>query len=254
MSKPSKARIRQSFERAAPTYDSAAGIQREICDLLAGRLSPAVAPAELLDAGCGTGYALPLLQARYPQAALFALDFSPGMLARVTFPCRRLAGDLEHLPLADASLDLYWSSLAVQWCELPRVLAEARRVLRPAGQLAIASLGPATFHELRAAFADVDEHRHTLTFHSPDEIAALAGAAGFAAVDVRQAAKTAHYPTFTALLKAVKAIGANQVGEGRRTAVLSRSAFARAEAACEARRTPAGLPLTYDVITLTAHR
>ena len=38
MSKPSKARIRDSFERAAPTYDSAADIQRRICAQLADGL------------------------------------------------------------------------------------------------------------------------------------------------------------------------------------------------------------------------
>ncbi|MBT9523588.1 MAG: malonyl-[acyl-carrier protein] O-methyltransferase BioC, partial [Dechloromonas sp.] len=38
MTRPSKARIRQSFERAALTYDSAADIQRRICTQLADGL------------------------------------------------------------------------------------------------------------------------------------------------------------------------------------------------------------------------
>jgi malonyl-CoA O-methyltransferase len=62
----------------------------------------------------------------------------------------------------------------------------------------------------------------------------------------------AHYADFKSLLRAVKAIGANQLGAGRRTALLSRDAFARAELAAEALRLPDGLPLTYDVITLHA--
>ena len=66
-----------------------------------------------------------------------------------------LAGDLEQLPLADASLDLYWSSLAIQWCDPLAVFREARRVLRPDGRLAVSTLGPATFHELREAFTAV---------------------------------------------------------------------------------------------------
>lgn len=253
MTKPSKARIRQSFERAAPTYDSAATVQRRICSRLAANL-PAITPARFLDAGCGTGYAQADLQARFPEAHAVALDLSPAMLQHVTSPCCRIAGDLEHLPLADASLDLYWSSLAVQWCDLAAALREAHRVLRPAGLVALASLGPATFHELRHAFADVDHHRHTLSFHSPDEIRRLAEAAGLAAVDVKKSIETAHYADFKTLLRAVKAIGANQLGDGRRTSLLSRTAFQRAAAACEQLRTPAGLPLTYDVITLYAHK
>lgn len=253
MTRPSKARIRQSFERAAPTYDSAAGIQRQICDRLIAEI-PEFAASTVLDAGCGTGYALPPLAKRFAGARLIALDLASAMLARISRPCERLAGDLEHLPLADASLDLYWSSLAVQWCDLPAVLAEAHRCLKPGGRLALATLGPGTFAELRHAFAGIDSHQHTLAFHEADEVAVFATAAGLAAVDAKKHQKIAYYADFKSLLRAVKAVGANQVGDGRRTALLGRTAFARAEAAYEALRTPAGLPLTYDVITLHAER
>lgn len=251
MTKPAKARVRLSFERAAATYDCAADVQRRICDRLAAGL-PLLTPARLLDAGCGTGYALPLLQARFPAAQAFALDLSAAMLARIAAPCLRLVGDLEQLPLADASLDLYWTSLAVQWCELAAVLGEAARTLRPDGWLALATLGPATFGELRHAFAGVDEHAHTLPFHPPEEVGEIAAAAGLAVVDVRRHREIAYYADFRSLLQAVKAVGANQLGRGRRTGLLSRAGFARAEAALESLRTPAGLPLTYDVITLYA--
>ena len=251
--RPSKARIRQSFERAAPSYDSAAAIQRRICVRLADGL-PTIAPARLLDAGCGTGYAQATLQERFPAAHAIALDLSPAMLQRVKNPCSRVAGDLEQLPLADASLDLYWSSLAVQWCDLAAALREARRVLRPAGRIALASLGPATFHELRHAFAGVDDHRHTLGFHTAGEIRQMARDAGLSTDDVQNRTETAHYADFRTLLRSVKAIGANQLGDGRRTSLLSRAAFLRAAAAFEALRTPDGLPLTYDVIYLYARR
>ena len=250
---PSKARVRQSFERAAPTYDSAATVQRRICEQLATRLPPGFQPLSILDAGCGTGYALAFLQQQFPAATPLALDLSPAMLGQISAMCCKVAGDLEHLPLADASIDLYWSSLAVQWCELPKALQEARRVLRPTSQLAIASLGPATFHELRLAFAKVDDYQHTLGFHTPAEIEAMAQNAGFTAVNVQNSTEIAHYPDFKSLLRAVKAIGANQIGDGKRTSLMSRSAFNQAEAACENLRTPAGLPLSYDVITLRAN-
>jgi malonyl-CoA O-methyltransferase len=250
-SRPTKARIRQSFERAAASYDSAAQIQRQICQRLAGNLSP-ITPSRLLDAGSGTGYALPLLQARFPAAQVIALDLSPAMLQQIDTPCCRLSGDLEDLPLAAASVDLYWSSLAVQWCDLAKALREARRVLGDDGHLALASLGPATFHELRHAFAGVDSFRHTLPFHSPREISRLAEAAGFSRVKVESATKIAHYADFKTLLRAVKAVGANQLGDGRRPGLMSRTTFQRAAAAYETLRVSAGLPLTYDVIYLAA--
>ena len=254
MNRPSKARIRDSFERAAATYDAAAVVQRRVCDLLATGLPADLTANRVLDAGCGTGLAQPLLRQRFPAAHAIALDFAPAMLSRVGPSCCRLAGDLEHPPLAANSIDLYWSSLAVQWCDLPRALAEAHRVLTTGGALALASLGPGTFHELRTAFAGIDAHRHTLSFHTVEEIRHLTDAAGFVAVDVEKHAEIAHYTDFRSLLRAVKALGANQLGEGRRTALLSRAAFSRAADACEKLRTAAGLPLTDDVITLHARK
>lgn len=253
MNKPAKSRVRRSFERAAPTYDSAAEVQRRICDRLLASL-PAVSAARVLDAGCGTGYAVAPLRARFPAADILALDLSSAMLARCPPACTRLAGDLENLPLADASLDLYWSSLAVQWCELAAVLREAARCLRPGGQLAIATLAPGTFAELRHAFSGIDGHAHTLAFHAADAVLAIAGAAGFSDAVIETRHEQAFYPDFIRLLKAVKAVGANQLGDGRRTSLLSRDAFARAEAACERLRQPAGLPLTYDVVFLLARK
>lgn len=251
-SRPARTRIRHAFDRAAATYDGAAAVQRDICHALLATLADLQPPAQVLDAGSGTGYALPLLAGRFPSADLLAIDLAPAMLARVPHTCQRLVGDLQQLPLADACLDLYWSSLAVQWCDLPRVLAEARRTLRPAGRLAVASLGPETFAELRQAFAGVDRYGHTLPFHTPEEIGRMAGDAGFADIRVSRRRHLAHYPDFRSLLRAVKAVGANQLGDGRRRSLMGRTAFAAAETGAERQRTAAGLPLTYDVLILEA--
>ena len=251
MNKPAKGRIRNAFERAAKSYDQAADIQRRVCQTLARGLACHDAES-LLDAGCGTGYAHALLRQHAPRGEILALDLSTAMLAQVAAPCRKIAGDIEQLPLADASIDLYWSSLALQWCDLAPSLQEARRTLRAGGQLAIATLGPETFHELRSAFAGVDAYRHTLGFCPPDELRILAKDLGLQAVDLIESTETAFYPDFRQLLLAVKAIGANQVGRGQRTGLMSRSAFLKAEAAYETLRREAGLPLSYHVLYLHA--
>lgn len=252
MTTPARHQVRQSFERAAATYDNAAQVQRLVCHALARRL-PAALPASslLLDAGCGTGYALPLLHKCAPESAVLALDLAPAMLERANGTRLKLQGDLEALPLAAASIDLYWSSLAWQWCDPVRALAEARRVLRPTGHFLLASLGPGTFSELRHAFSAVDDRPHTLNFLSANALQNLAYAAGFPALRLECQRETLHYPDLRTLLRAVKAVGANQLGRGRRAGLMGRAALARLTAAYESQRTDAGLPLSYDLVFLS---
>lgn len=250
---PAKDKIRRAFEQAAAGYDAAAAIQRQICDTLLAGLPP-TSGAHLLDAGCGTGYALPQLQQRYPNAECLALDLAPAMLARTPTSCLRMAGDLESLPLADASLDLYWSSLALQWCRLPQALSEAARTLKTGGHLAIATLGPQTFHELRTVFASADGYTHTIGFCTAQTIQTTLEAHGLTLLDIRQQPYPAYFPTLSALLRSVKTTGANQLGSGRRQGLMSRSAWQTIEAAYETLRTSAGLPLTYDAILIQAKK
>ena len=60
--------IQAAFDRAAGSYDSAAFLQQEIARRLDERLElMKIQPRTILEAGCGTGYALPLLRQRYPE-------------------------------------------------------------------------------------------------------------------------------------------------------------------------------------------
>lgn len=248
--KPAKHLVSRAFDQAAATYDSAAEVQRLACQRLAEKLAD---PGRglILDAGCGTGFGLRLLLQRFPDAQGLGLDLSPAMLARAQ-PLNTLIGDIEHLPLADASIDLYWSSLTAQWCDLEQLLREARRVLRPAGQLALSTLGPATFGELRTAFAASDAYAHTLNFLSPEAVLERAAHAGLTGLHLERQTVITHHENFRALLASIKAIGANQVGSGRRRGLMTRNALQRAESAYEKQRQPQGLPLTYELIFLMA--
>lgn len=248
--KPPQHLIGRSFDQAAATYDRAAEVQRQACRQLAACLTAPVRGL-ILDAGCGTGYGLRLLRERFPAAQGIGLDLSPAMLARAR-PLTAVVGNAERLPFAGGCIDFYWSSLAAQWCALDRLLAEAVRVLRAGGRLALSTLGPATFHELRAAFAASDGYAHTLSFLPPETIAAETQRAGLAEIRIEHRPLVTHHPDFRSLLASIKAIGANQVGAGRRHGLMSRAVWQSAEAAYECQRQPAGLPLTYDLIYLLA--
>jgi len=264
MSLPEKHRIRSAFERAAASYDAAAVLQRGVCDLLLEQLAPEFQPAShgpswpqrILDAGCGTGYGARILRRAWPHCTVVATDFAPAMVAAM----RRAADaatactvtDIERLPFAASRFDLWWSSLTVQWCDPDAVLNEAYRVLKPGGQIALSTLGPGTYAELRDAFGRVDRHRHTLDFSVAERLVPIAEAAGFIDVSARRRTITLHYPDLRELLGAVKAIGANALGDGRRAGMMGRRAWQALSEAYEGWRTDTGLPASYDVILLTA--
>ena len=261
MTQPSlKARVRVAFDRAATSYDAAAIVQRVVCERLLGKgafSSAAAAPQQpsILDAGCGTGYGARLLRVRWPQARITAADFAPAMLTlarKHSDDC--CAADIEHLPFAAQSFDLWWSSLAIQWCAADAVFAEAARVLRPGGRLAVSTLGPQTFAELEDAFAGVDPYRHTLPFSEPQAISDALAGAGLANVELRRETHQVHYPDLKTLLRAVKAIGAHNVGGGARSGMMGRAAWQRVEAAYEAHRQAEGLPASYDVVFAYAEK
>jgi ubiquinone/menaquinone biosynthesis C-methylase UbiE len=140
-----KHRIADSFSRAAQTYDAAAELQRQIGHQLLESL-PDTRPDRVLDLGSGTGYFTPLLRQRFASSQLVSLDLAQGMLAyarqhRPDSHAAWVCGDAEALPLASDSLDLIFSSLAIQWCERPdRLFAEIARVLRPGGRFVVATL------------------------------------------------------------------------------------------------------------------
>ena len=203
----------------------------------------------ILDAGCGTGYGVRLLRSRWPATHITGVDFAPAMLELARHAADAcLAADIEKLPFDEHRFALWWSSLTIQWCDTQAVFHEAARVLKTGGRLALSTLGPGTFGELRDAFAGIDQHRHTLRFSEPDEIADALRNAGFSDVTLRREKHTVHYPDLKTLLGAVKAIGAQNVGEGGRSGMMGRTAWRHLEAAYEQHREPAGLPASYDVI------
>lgn len=253
-----KKAVRAAFDRAAASYDHAAAVQRECCDRLAALAlaHPPLRPvSRTLDAGCGTGHAISWLHRQFPQAQLIALDFSPAMLMRARLQnggqVHPLCADLEHIALGGSTIDLLWSSLAVQWCPPHPVFGELARVLRPGGQACIATLGPRTLHELRTAFTAIDDASHVVDFAPPSVWCEAAGAAGLEVIACNNTDVHAQAADLRSLLGDIKAIGAQTVGPGRRRAPLGKAAWHRLQAAYELfRRADGSLPATYDLILM----
>lgn len=116
------------------------GYPPELARLLAG-LAPARELA--LDCGCGAGQLSTLLAREF--ARVVATDASAAQVAharphpRVEYRTARA----EHSGLPDACVDLVTAAQAAHWFDLDAFYAEARRVLRPRGCLALLTYGVA---------------------------------------------------------------------------------------------------------------
>jgi malonyl-CoA O-methyltransferase len=253
-----RAQLRAAFERAAGTYDSAARLQREIADRLLERLNDVkIAPAIIVDVGCGTGYCTRALTRRYRRAHIVGLDLAQAMLRRAHrrdwwrfFDGRPgfVCGDAERLALASASADMIVSNLTLQWCDPVAAFAEFRRVLRPGGLLMFTSFGPDTLREVRAAWSGVDARPHVHGFLDLRDVGDLLLHGGFAdpVVDVERL--TLHYPNVLEALRELKQIGAHNVAHGRARSLTGKQRFQQFRAAYEAMADEHGIPATYEVV------
>ncbi|HYK25776.1 MAG TPA: malonyl-ACP O-methyltransferase BioC [Steroidobacteraceae bacterium] len=257
-----RADVRRSFERASASYDSAAVLQGRVRTELLDRLRwIKLEPVRVLDLGSGTGEGARQLKRRYPRALTLALDIAPGMLRearRRSRPFRRferVCGDAYRLPLADASLDLVFGNLLLQWCDAPdAVLAEIRRVLRPGGFFSFSTFGPDTLSELRTAWAAADDASHVNAFLDMHDVGDALTRAQFAEPVLDVERFTLSYGDVLALMRDLKAIGAHNVTSGRHRGLTGRGKWRVMTAEYETFRRDDRLPATYEVIYGAAWR
>ena len=261
--------VRKLFSRTARVAGSGF-LRREIAQRMHERLNLVkIAPRRVLDAGCGEGADLGLLQKDFPAAQVIGLDAAGAMTAAARQPASALkalggmlnrllpakagvdlvCGDFGNLPLGPNSVDLVWSNLALHWHPQPdRVFTEWRRVLRVDGLLMFSNFGPDTFRELRAAFAELDAAPHALPFVDMHDFGDQLVEAGFSTPVMDMEVITVTYDTAAALLADVRSLGGNPLATRRRSLV-GRAAWARLLAALERQRRPDGkLALTFEVI------
>ena len=264
--------VRRHFSRASSSYDAAAILQKEVASRLAERLPLLkIKPERIVDLGAGTGFLSQHIQVHYPQAQLLAVDLSEQMLIQYRHNLKQnaswwqalnpfspsknihvIVADAYQLPFTDASVDLLVSSLMLQWCDdLPAVLAECRRVLKPDGVFFIASLGPDTLKEIRSAWQTVDGHseQHLLNFADIHDLGDAVSHSGFAdpVLDVERITLT--YSTARTALEDLKHIGATNANKGRVAGLMGKGKWLRFLQAYNAQSLADGrIPATFEVV------
>lgn len=144
-------RVGAIYTRLAPVYElwarlTESGPRRRVLELAEVRDGE-----NLLEVAVGTGAQIVELARANPRGQVAGIEISDGMLAQAR---RRLArsgldrvdlrwGDARQLPFEDESFDLVVNSYMLDLLprdEIPRTLAEFRRVLRPGGRLVLSNM------------------------------------------------------------------------------------------------------------------
>lgn len=197
---------------------------------------------------------------RLPNAgSVLNADSSEVLLARAEG--NKLCADEERLPFDPKSLDLIVSGLALHLVnDLPGVLAQALRALKPDGLFLVSLLGGSTLHELREAWLIAEEEitggvsPRVAPFADVRQLGGLLQRAGFALPVVDSDTVTVTYATPLALMRDIKAMGmSNMLADRRRVPVTGRLLARAAEAYAMRFAQPDGrIPATFEIITLTA--
>lgn len=225
-------RIVANFNKVAPMYDQFAVLQSEIADRLLDRLEIVkLEPQVIIDAGARTGYTSRLLRKRYPQAQIFSVDWAEKLLntahqASSLIPS--ICAIPESLPFPSHSVDLIFANLTWHWLNDPiQVLLEWRRLLKLDGLLVFSTLGPDTFHELRASFAAVDEAPHVHLFLDMHDIGDTLLAAQFSGPVMQAEHFCLSYSSAQSLWKDLRETGVTNVLADRRRTLTGKNRWQR---------------------------
>lgn len=212
ISKHNKTRIARQFSRAANTYNSAADVQLDIAFDAMAYVQPRYKSG--LDIGCGTGRISQQLATRCD--TLFAMDLAFGMLSYAQNNSLAgdpsiswLQGDADYLPMADNSIDMVFSSMALQWSDdQQRVMSEIKRVMASGSNAVLAIMCDGSFNQLNDSWKTIDSQRHVNHFASAQTWYDTAKSQGLR-VTMQQKQYVTWHQNIRQLLSSIKSIGAN---------------------------------------------
>jgi SAM-dependent methyltransferase len=145
-----------------------------------------------------------------------------------------VAAGEEALPFGDATLDLVVSALALQFVnDLPGVLVQIRRALKPDGLFLAALLGGETLTELRQSFAEAESEieggvsPRVAPFADLRDLGALLQRAGFALPVTDVDRVTVRYDSVFGLMHDLRRMGATNALLARRRTPLKRATLRR---------------------------
>ncbi|WP_417596704.1 malonyl-ACP O-methyltransferase BioC [Oceanospirillum sp.] len=257
-----KRKIADAFSKAAGQYDQLAEAQKRIAQKVL-ELCPTAGSDEseiesVLDIGCGTGYWTRRLRDQTQARWVTGLDLAEGMLRFADEQSDNqhiqwLCADAEQLPLPAESLDLVFSSLAIQWCnDYHALFSSIARTLKLGGEAHIATLLPGTLCELEQSWAKVDKKTHINRFTDEQTLIHAIRQAGLTLSATDQYCERMFYPDLRAVFDSIKGVGAHY-SEGD-AGLTGRHSLLTLKQAYETMRRSEGLPVSYQVLILSLRK
>jgi malonyl-CoA O-methyltransferase len=218
-----KHKVACGFDKAASGYNNLAKMQQEIADYGLSMLANMnISHAQcIVDIGCGTASSLEKLASTNRQQnmtqQIIGLDISMNMLRQANENASRhqqtkftaINGDAERLPIQSSSVDVVYSSMAMQWCDSPHaVLNEISRVLQARGKALLCILTGESFSDLHKAWQHIGLPSRVNQFHHKQ---LWLDAAHNVKAKVEHSTKqfTSYHESIIDMLSSIKRIGAN---------------------------------------------
>jgi len=209
-----KAIIEKNFSKSAYQYDEYAAIQRLAAERLVEEI-PDGRFDSILEIGCGTGIYTRLLNMRFRQSNIRAVDISRRMvaIAREKICAENVVfevGDAERMSLPK-EYDLITSNSVFHWFEsIEKVVSKYPGILNKGGWLVFSVFGPLTFTELGAALRKVRKEEDLSVasnyFWEKEKLKRLL-AKFLTQVSVKEIIERREYHSLTDLLKEIKYTG-----------------------------------------------
>jgi ubiquinone/menaquinone biosynthesis C-methylase UbiE len=218
--------VSSGFTETASDYEDAVrfnieGAQRLVLSIPPGRYD------DVLDVGCGTGFATQAVIDRFQPLRVTGVDPAEGMLERFGAKLGGIAGvevtlvqaDVENMPVAEASFDLVICSMAYHW--FPRKWEAARamaRALKPGGVLAILMSGRGGEQAYRDVIANIEpiNYRWLGAFdgnlRSVPEMEDYLLEAGLEPVDIWMETRVRH-TTVEAYMERMRVVAGHMIGD-----------------------------------------
>lgn len=234
-----KTRVARQFGRAAQSYTAHDRLQRQVAAVLMNRLVGQ--SGALVDIGCGPAHHAAALQ-NYTEHYV-GVDLATAMLEQAQRQTRAghwVLADMEQLPFATASVNTLFSNLAMQWGnDLPGLLREWLRVLKPGGQLLASTVLPGSMWPLGKCFEALDgepHHNHWPSYRALREALTELNSG----LTLTEQIFVLSYDTVLQMLRELKGIGANYTVRGSHGLRYRRERFEQLETIMESYRTSAG--------------